>query len=182
MEHLMDFSKLASQGLSALAEFAPTLASMIGGPFAGTAVSALENVLGLTSTGDANVALAAVTKATPDQMLSLKAEDNRHAEVMEKLGQNVDELAAKDRDSARQRESAVKDWVPGALAVLLTFGFFGLLSYLMGHEPPAGSHDILLTMLGALGSAWVAMTSYYFGSSAGSAAKDATIRLVAGGK
>lgn len=173
------FSDIAEAGLNALAQYAPTLATMIGGPLAGTAVSALESVLGLTPTGDAGKALAACANATPDQILALKAEDNRHAEALQKAGIDLETLAQKDRDSARLRESAVKDWIPGILAIGLTLGFFGLLAYLMGHEPPAGSHDILLTMLGALGSAWIGMTSYYFGSSKGGDALAA--RLVKSG-
>ena len=169
----MNLTSLASQGLSALAEIAPTLAGMVGGPLAGTAVTALESVLGLGANTDANgapdlnKALAAVVGATPDQLLALKAEDNRHAEALQKAGLDLEVLQAKDRDSARQREAAVKDWVPQALAVLLTVGFFGLLFWMAIHETPPGSRDVLNIMTGALASGWVNVISYYFGSSKG---------------
>ena len=50
------FSDIAEAGLNSLAQYAPTLATMIGGPLAGTAVSAIESVLGITPTGDASKA------------------------------------------------------------------------------------------------------------------------------
>ena len=56
------FSDIAEAGLNSLAQYAPTLATMIGGPLAGTAVTAIESVLGITPTGDANKALAAFEK------------------------------------------------------------------------------------------------------------------------
>lgn len=59
---------------------------MIGGPFAGAAVTAIESALGLPATGDKEAALKAVAGASPEQLLALKAEDNRHAEATEQLG------------------------------------------------------------------------------------------------
>ena len=82
------------------------------------------------------------------------------------MGLDRDTLAAAERDSARKREMAVRDKIPGILAIGLTVGFFGLLGWLVAHEPPAGSRDILNIMLGSLGTGWVTMLAYYFGSSA----------------
>lgn len=152
--------------LGVLGKVAPTIATMLGGPLAGTAVSAIQAALGLEPGTDKDVTMRAVANATPDQLLALKAEDNRHAEAMEKLGLDRESIAAQDRDSARRREMEVKDRVPGILAVGLTIGFFGLLGWLVAHEPPQGSRDILNIMLGSLGTGWITMLAYYFGSSA----------------
>ena len=157
---------MIDDALGALAQVAPTIATMIGGPLAGTAVSALESVFGLNPTGDKIAALQAVSTATPDQLLALRQEDNRHGEALGKMGLDRDTLAAAERDSARKREMAVRDKIPGILAIGLTVGFFGLLGWLVAHEPPAGSRDILNIMLGSLGTGWVTMLAYYFGSSA----------------
>jgi hypothetical protein len=67
--------------ISTVAKFAPTVASMLGGPLAGTAISALESLLGLSPAPDASTddrasaAAAAVAGATPDQVLALKRAD-----------------------------------------------------------------------------------------------------------
>ncbi|MEI6473040.1 MAG: hypothetical protein WCO20_10405, partial [Holophagaceae bacterium] len=101
--------------------------------------------------------------------------DQAFALQMQKLGfenlQALEAIQAGDRSNARDREVKLQDWTPKSLAVAITLGFFALLVFLMRREPPAGSRDILNIMLGSLGSAWIGVVSYYFGSSAGSARK-----------
>lgn len=157
---------------------APTIGTALGGPLGGVAGLALAKVLGVpeSSAGDDTALAAAVQGANPDQLLALKKADQDFALQMQSLGfKNVEALeaiAASDRASARDREVKTADWMPKALGLLITAGFFGLLAYLMRFEPPAGSRDILNIMLGSLGSAWIGVTTYFFGSSAGSARKD----------
>lgn len=160
-----------------LEQIAPTIAGMLGGPFAAQGVAAIETALGLNPTGNKDAALQAVANATPEQLLALKQEDNRHAEALEKLGLDSDKIGADDRDSARKREMELKDWVPGVLGVLTILGFFVVLTLLawgLVSEKVTNSQAFLI-MLGSL----IAMTkdiyAYFFGSSAGSARKDQTI-------
>lgn len=135
---------------------------------------ALAKVLGVEDSraGDDTALAAAVQGATPDQLILLKRADQDFALQMQKLGfdsiRELEAIAAGDRVDARAREIKTGDWTPKALGIGITLGFFGLLGYLMRHEPPAGSRDILNIMLGSLGSAWIGVTTYYFGSSAGS--------------
>lgn len=75
----------------------------------------------------------------------------------------------------RYREVQVKDRVPAVLATLITIGFFGVLSFMMTNEVPKEGRDALLVMLGALGTSFSGVIAYYFGSTNGSRAKDATI-------
>lgn len=172
-------SDLVSQGLGILEKIAPTVASMLGGPFAGQAVSGLEQVLGLAPTGDKDAALAAVATATPDQLLAIKKEENRHSEALAELGVKQEELNASDRDSARKREAAVKDWMPTILG-LGVVACFAVLSYLVLTDQAPALHDedtrlTVGTIFGIIASEVKAVLSYYFGSSVGSKTKDATI-------
>jgi len=153
---------------------APTIGTALGGPLGGVAGLALSKALGMgdDAAKDDSALAAAVQGASPDQLLQLKKADQDFALSMQKLGfENVEALeaiAASDRANAREREVRTMDWTPKALGIGITVGFFGLLGFLMRREPPAGSRDILNIMLGSLGSAWIGVVTYYFGSSAGS--------------
>lgn len=156
---------------------APTIGTALGGPLGGMAGLALAKVLGVpdAQAGDDSAIAAAIQGASPDQILALKKADQDFAITMQSLGfknvEALEALATADRASAREREVKTADWMPKVLGLVITVGFFGLLAYLMKQEPPTGSRDILNIMLGSLGSAWIGVVTYYFGSSSGSARK-----------
>jgi hypothetical protein len=109
--------------------------------------------------------------ATPDQLAALKKIDADFKAHMKELDIDLERIAAGDRDSARQMQSATKDWVPKVLAVVITFGFFGILIWMLLNGMPKTGTEALLMMLGALGTAWTGVVNFYYGSSAGSKAK-----------
>jgi hypothetical protein len=84
-------------------------------------------------------------------------------------------IAAADTASARAREVAVRDRIPGILALSVTGGFFSLLFLMIFRPIPVANGDLMKVMLGSLGTAWILITGYYFGSSAGSADKTAML-------
>lgn len=77
-------------------------------------------------------------------------------------------IDAEDRNSARQREMAVKDWIPGTLSMGITVGFFSVLGWMLIHGVPDKGGEAMFIMLGSLGTAWGQCISYYFGSSSSS--------------
>lgn len=163
--------------LKKLYPFLSTAAGTVGGPLGSVAANALGKALGIDKADPGLDELgAAYATATPEQRLAAAKEEHDFAEKMQAAGydhaEKLETLAATDRDSARKREMTVRDKIPAALAIGVTVGFFGLLFFLLRHSPPADSKDVLNIMLGSLGTAWVSIIAYYFGSSAGSAAKN----------
>ncbi len=165
--------------LPVLNKLAPSIAATLGGPLAGGAVTALQEVFGIkpvgTPTQQQDELVAAISGATPDQLLAVKKADQDYAVQMATLGfknvEQLEQLASSDRDSARKREIEVKDSTPRNLAYLITLGFFGVLAFLLFAEVPMGSRDILNIMLGSLGTAWIGVVGYYYGSTSGSQVK-----------
>lgn len=155
----------------ALSNLAPMLATALGGPLAGAAVSTITEALGLGADAtDAEIAKELAT-ASPDALLQLKKSEQEFATRMAELGfkneADLEKIAADDRASARQREVDRQDWTPRVMAFLVTSGFFSMLAIMVIAAIPEGSREPLYILLGSLGTAWTQIIAYYFGSTAG---------------
>ena len=154
--------------MSWLEQVAPTIATALGGPLAGLAVTAISKAIGV-SEDDVEKTMNA-GKMSADQITQLKLAELEFQKQANELGLNFEKLAVDDRASARNMQVAIKSWIPGALALGITIGFFGILLYMMtGNVTPSNE---LLVMLGSLGTAWTGVVGYYFGSSSSSQHKD----------
>jgi hypothetical protein len=107
----------------------------------------------------------------PEQVAQLAQIEKDRAIELEKLANDRLRIDAEDRASARAREMAVRDMIPGILAVGVSVGFFGVLAYMLKFGAPQAGGEALMVMLGALGASWGAVMNYYFGSSKSSADK-----------
>jgi hypothetical protein len=163
----MDWKKI-------VATAAPWLGTALGGPLGGAAITVIADAIGLSENTETAVK-AALSGATPEMMLAMKKADQDFAVKMQEVGftstKDMESLAVSDRDSARKREVSLGDKTTRNLAYAITGGFFGVLTYLLIGDVPTGSRDILNIMLGSLGTAWVGVNAYYFGSTKGSQAK-----------
>jgi predicted phage gp36 major capsid-like protein len=170
----------------AISSAAPTLATMLGGPLAGTAVAALESAFGLP-TGAGEGGITQVIQGggmTPEIIAQVRARDQEHAEKLrqadidlEKL--NADSAAALasveagDRDSARKRESVVRGLTTPSLAWLVVGASVALgtavVSGCVTKDPSQAT--LVGTVIGYVFSEAKQVLAYYFGSSFGSARK-----------
>jgi hypothetical protein len=151
-----------------LKQIAPTIATALGGPLAGMAVSAIAKAVGVDE--DKVQDLISSNKMTPEQIAQVKIAEIELKKQENELGLNFEALAVDDRKSAREMQAATRSLVPPMLAGAVTIGFFGILGMMLFGTMDANNPAILM-MLGSLGTAWTGIIAYYFGSSAGSQAK-----------
>ncbi len=145
-----------------LEQIAPTIASAFLGPAAGLAVTAISKALGIDEKDVQSTIESG--KLSAEQMMSLKQAEIELQAKAQELGLDFEKLATDDRKSARDMQIATKSIIPAVLAIGVTVGFFAILIGLMTDN--VTKSDALLLMLGSLGTAWTAIVSFYFGSSA----------------
>lgn len=151
-----------------LKQIAPTIATALGGPLAGMAVSAISKAIGVDP--DQVDDLITNNKLSAEQIAQLKLAEIELERQAQELGLNFEKLANDDRKSARDMQMTTRSVVPPAMALAITLGFFGILIMMLLGEVDSNNPAILM-MLGSLGTAWTGIVAYYFGSSASSAAK-----------
>jgi hypothetical protein len=151
-----------------LKQIAPTIATALGGPLAGMAISAVSKAIGVDE--DKVSDLISNNKLDAEQIAKIKIAEIDLQRQANELGLNFEKLAVDDRKSARDMQMATRSWVPPLLAASVTVGFFGILVMMLLGKVDSNNPAILM-MLGSLGTAWTGIIAYYFGSSAGSQAK-----------
>lgn len=158
-----------------LTNIAPTIASALGGPFAGQAVSKLISVLGLPPMTSHDDVMGALVGATPEQLIRIKEIDTVFQKEMKALDVDLAKtLSASDvadRASARLRETTLRDWTPKILAFLTTGCYIYIQHYLLTHIIDESMREMVMRSLGTLDSLIGFVFGYYFGSSAGSQRK-----------
>jgi hypothetical protein len=151
-----------------LKTIAPTIATALGGPLAGLAIEAVSKAVGI----DPKDVQATISegKLSADQIMLLKQAEVDMAARAQEMGLDFAKLNVEDRKSAREMQAETRSYIPAILAVTVTVGFFGILVGMMTET--FKTSDALMLMLGSLGTAWTGIIAFYFGSSAGSQAKD----------
>ena len=155
--------------LNLLKGIAPAVATIVGGPLGGLAVTALASKFGVADD------VAAVAKAI--------AGDPEAATKLAEIDLRQFQAESADRDSARQRESAVAAAGGSTLAqmvvpilalgtVSMTFVFIGILLFKV---IDTAQQQLVIFALGYATAAAQQVLSYYFGSSKSS--QDKTVAM-----
>lgn len=157
-----------------IAKLAPTAAALLGGPFAGMAVAAIGDALGLSEPTQAKIEQAFKSgQLSGDQLMQIKLAEQQLALKLEELGIKREEIAALDRHSARQAN------VAGGtqrylffLSILLLGATLGAEGYVLFKGYPAAIPEIIVgRVLGLFDAIAMTVMAYWYGTTAGSLAK-----------
>lgn len=159
-----------------LKKVAPTIASAAVGPLSGLAVSALGEALGIESATKDKIA-DAFTKGqlTPEALERIHTLELQFQNDEKERGFKYAELEYKDRDSAREMLKVTRSKVPAILTFIVTIGYFAVLIGMMLKQFQVADSQVMLMMLGQLGTAWGVCLSFWMGTTSGS--KDKTEML-----
>lgn len=157
-----------------LKPIATTLATAVGGPFAGIAVEAIGSALGIDKPTQETITKALTQGSlSGEQIAALKAAEQAFLVRCRELDIDVAKLATEDRKDARAMLIATRAKTPAALSWLVIIGTFFLYGYMLKHGKPAGLDDIVLgRMLGTLDMAFGVVLAFWLGTSHGSRTKD----------
>lgn len=181
----MNLKDIGAGALQVLKTVAPTLAATALGPFAPLAAPILQKIFGTT---DAKSTEAALLAATPEQIIALRQADIAHEEFLTNAGIAKDKLAFDDLASARNMQIQNKDPNVARLAWTIIGGFlvisFAQLVAMVGwadqvNKVPPQGWLLIGNISGYLANEAKQAAAFYFGSTAGSQAKDATIADIA---
>lgn len=156
-------------GRQLLGTLAPLVGTAIGGPFGGVAGKMLADALGVPP----NKLSGVLENPSPEQVEQIKKAELEFAKFMEEAGIKREELAAKDRQSARDMAISTSLRPQITLALIYTGGYFGVMLGLMTNSLviPEGNEQLMAGLIGVLTAGQVKVLDFFLGSSAGSKMK-----------
>lgn len=156
-----------------LKTLAPLLGTALGGPLGGAAASFIADKLGLDTRDVKSIGdLLNSGKMTPEQISQIKLAEIDFQKFLESNKIKLEEVAAADRNSAREMLKTTRSYVPATLTFGITIGYFVVLLGMMTKAFTVADSQVMLIMLGQLGTAWGVTIAFWFGTTSGS--KDKT--------
>ena len=157
-----------------LLKLAPTVATALGGPLAGIAVSALSKALGVDENKVTD--LLQSNQMTGEQIAAIKVAEIQLKQHESDNGFKFAELDVRDRESARQMQIANKSLTPEILSWMIVVATIGLEGYVLVVGLPSVAPDLVVgRILGTLDAAFATVLAFWLGSSVSNRIKDATI-------
>lgn len=157
-----------------LKTLAPWIATALTGPLGGMAVGWAADALG-ASDKTVEGLKTALSGATPEQLLALKNADLAFAVKMRELGfaevKDLEQIAAGDRASARQMQTAVQSKIPALLTCFVVGAFTATLLLLLKFDVPTTNRDIVVYMIGQLSGGFTSALAFWLGTTRDSARK-----------
>lgn len=151
---------------------APTIATALGGPLAGMAVSAVSKALGCDP--DEVQGIISSNKLTAEQVASIQLAELELKKQAQSMNLDFAKLTVEDRKSARDMQIATKSMLVPSLAILIVSAFIGVVIATLGGFAVVDS-VLAGTLIGYLSAKAEQVVNFYFGSSDGSKRKDEMI-------
>jgi len=160
-----------------LGTVAPGLATMLGGPLAGMATSAVMGYFGIESTGDAtqdeDLLSRAVMGMSPADAVELKKVEADLAVELKKADVDIYKVEVEDRISARiMREKLGGDYLAATIAILVVIGWLVVNYTIFSKVEAFPNKEIITGGMRTLDAALMCVLFFLFGSSSGSRKKD----------
>jgi len=140
---------------------APTLATAMGSPLAGAAMSAIADKLGVKN--EPKEIERAIQSATPEQLVAIKEAELDFEAKMAQMEVDIFSLETADVQDARKAHKG--DWTPRVFGLLALIGFLAYIFLVTVQPPDANSDTIVSLVLGYLGGLVSGISSFYFGAS-----------------
>jgi hypothetical protein len=145
----------------------------MGGPLAGMAVEAISKAIGVDPSEVQNTINSG--KLSADQIAQIQTAELALKARAQEMGLDFEKLAVADRASARQMQMTTGSFVPPLLSVLVVVAWTTIQYFLLTHVIDPSMRELVARVLGTLDGALMLVLSFYFGSSAGSQAKDSML-------
>lgn len=143
-----------------VAEFAPLLGGVLGGPSGAVVGKMLASTFGTEEKPDA---IAAAIDADPNAALKLKETESNNRVRLE-------QMYLHDRQDARARH---KDSImPAVLSICLTLIVVLIVYLLFFQAIPSGAREVLFMLLGVVVKEWGGAMQYWFGTTRSSSDKN----------
>lgn len=159
---------------------APSVAGLLGGPLAATAVRALsQSVLGKPD-GDEQELAAVVASGNPEVLARIKEAEASLKTALANAGVQMEAVHAGDRDSARKLAISTTLVPQITLSVLFVVGYLALCWTLLSKQIAIAESmsDIFMVLVGVLTAGVTQILNFWLGTSAGSKSKDAILDRV----
>lgn len=162
--------KVSDKAKNVIATVAPTLGAALGGPLGALAGNVIAAALGGKDVEQALI------EQKPETLLALRQAEQDFVVKLEELGVERDRISMADRASARELgKTNLKPQM--YLSGLFIGGYFGIIvAVLLGSlQTDDAEREYMVALLGVLTAGIPQILAFWFGSTAGSAAKSALL-------
>jgi uncharacterized membrane protein len=150
-----------------VAEFAPLLGSVVGGPAGGAIGSVVASAFGVE---DKPEEIMRAVKNDPEAAVKLRKIELDNKTELERIKMEDAKAVIADKQNARANHKHSN--MPAILSGVLSLVIVGII-YLLFYTPvPNDSKDVLFVILGAVMKEWGGAMQYWFGTTRSSANKD----------